>query len=264
LWKTFSAIPDGQRTVAGAWLGLICYSFQIYFDFSGYSDMALGMGKIFGFKFLENFNYPYISKSITEFWRRWHISLSSWFRDYVYIPLGGSRCSKIINYRNILIVWFLTGFWHGASWNFVIWGLYYCLLLVIEKAFLLKVLEKVPAFFRHVYTLFFVVIGWLLFVSESQYLGGLGGGMAYLGNMFGIGTAGGVSQENIYDIARNFVFFIIMAIAATPLPKKLFYKFYEKSNVVRYAAFAGGVVVLIFGIAYIVDSSYNPFLYFRF
>ena len=264
LWMSFSNVPVDQRTIAGSWLGIICYTFQIYFDFSGYSDMAIGMGKIFGFKFLENFNYPYISKSITEFWRRWHISLSTWFRDYVYIPLGGSRCSKIINYRNILIVWFLTGFWHGASWNFIAWGLYYCALLVIEKAFLLKRLEKIPAFFQHAYTLFFVVIGWLLFVSESQYLGGLGDGIVYLGNMFGIGTVTGISQGDIYDITRNFVFFAIMAVAVTPLPKKLFYRFYEKSAIVQYAAFAGGIVVLVFGTAYLVDSSFNPFLYFRF
>jgi len=264
LWKTFSEIPVGQRTVAGCWIGIICYSFQIYFDFSGYSDMAIGLGKMFGFKFLENFNYPYISKSITEFWRRWHISLSTWFRDYVYIPLGGSRCSPVLNYRNILIVWFLTGFWHGASWNFIVWGLYYCALLIIEKAFLLKKLEQIPAVFRHIYTLFFVLFGWLLFVSESQYLGGLGDGIVYLGNMFGVGTAAGISQGDIYDISRNFIFFVIMGIAATPLPKKLFYKFYEKSAVVKYAAYAGGIVVFIFGVAYLVDSSFNPFLYFRF
>ena len=264
MWTTFSSVPVSQRTVAGAWIGILCYSFQIYFDFSGYSDMAIGLGKIIGFKFLENFNYPYISKSITEFWRRWHISLSTWFRDYVYIPLGGSRCSPAKNYLNILIVWFLTGFWHGASWNFIIWGLYYCALIIIEKAFLLKILDRIPAFFRHIYTLFFVVIGWLLFVSEHQYLGDIGAGMVYLGNMFGIGTVAGVSQSDIYDIMRNFVFFAIMIIAATPLPKKLFYKFYEKSNILKYAAYAGGAVVLIFGVAYLVDSSFNPFLYFRF
>ena len=264
MWRTFSALPPDERTTAGAWIGIICYSFQIYFDFSGYSDMAIGLGKMFGFKFLENFNYPYVSKSITDFWRRWHMSLSTWFRDYVYIPLGGSRRSPLRNYINILIVWFLTGFWHGASWNFIVWGMYYCVLLIIEKAFLLKYLEKIPAFFRHVYTLVLVIIGWLLFVSESQYLGGLGDGLVYLGNMFGIGVSTGISQNDIYDITRNFVFFIVMAVAATPLPKKLFYKFYEKSNIVKYAAYAGGIVILVFSVAYLVDSSFNPFLYFRF
>lgn len=259
LWRNFGEVPLNQRTVAGAWIGIICYSFQIYFDFSGYSDMAIGLGKIFGFKFLENFNYPYISKSITEFWRRWHMSLSNWFRDYVYFPLGGSRCSPFKNYRNILIVWFLTGFWHGASWNFIIWGMYYCVLLIIEKAFLLRKLESIPSFFRHLYTLFFVVFGWLLFVFEN-----LGDGMIYLGNMFGIGTVAKMSQGDIYDIVRNFVFFVIMAIAATPIPKRLFYRFYEKSHAFKYAAYAGGVAVLIFSVAYLVDSSFNPFLYFRF
>ena len=264
LWNIFSAVPAGQRTVAGAWFGIICYSFQIYFDFSAYSDMAIGLGKMIGFTFLENFNYPYISKSITEFWRRWHMSLSTWFREYVYFPLGGSRCSPLANYRNIFIVWFLTGFWHGASWNFIVWGLYYFVLLVIEKAFLLAKLEKLPAFFRHVYTMFFVVFGWLLFVSEPQFLGSLGAGMAYLGNMFGVGTSAGLSQGDIYEITRNFVFIIIMAIAATPLPRKLFYKFYEKSSIVKYAAYVGGAAILVFGVAYLVDSSFNPFLYFRF
>jgi len=262
MWEAVRDAPMDERTVIGCWIGLICYGFQIYFDFSGYSDMAIGTGKMLGFKFLENFNYPYISKSITEFWRRWHISLSSWFRDYVYFPLGGSRCAPLINYRNLLIVWFLTGFWHGASWNFVFWGLYYFVLLVIEKAFLLKRLEKVPAFFQHIYTLFFVLFGWLLFVAED--LGGLGEGMVYLGNMFGIGVSTTLSQMDIYNISRNFLFFVILAIAATPLPKKLFYRFYEKSQLIKLAAYAGGAAILVFSVAYLVDSSYNPFLYFRF
>ena len=264
MWTTFSTIPAGQRTIAGAWIGIVCYSFQIYFDFSGYSDVAIGLGKIMGFRFLENFNYPYISKSITEFWRRWHMSLSTWFRDYVYFPLGGSRGTTFQNYRNLFIVWLLTGFWHGASWNFIVWGLYYFVILVIEKAFLLPKLEKIPAIFRHVYTLLLVIIGWLLFVSEPQYLGSLGDGMTYLGNMFGVGTTAGMSQMDIYNITRNFIFFVVMAIAATPLPRKLFYKFYQKSNIVKFAAYAGGIVILILGVAYLVDSSFNPFLYFRF
>ena len=259
MWETFRNVPLGERTAVGCWIGMVCYAFQIYFDFSGYSDMAIGLGKMVGFRFLENFNYPYISKSITEFWRRWHISLSTWFRDYVYFPLGGSRCSPMKNYRNLLIVWFLTGFWHGASWNYILWGLYYFVLLVIEKAFLLKRLEKIPAFFQHIYTLFFVLFGWLLFVFED-----LGAGMVYLGNMFGSGVAATVSQADIYEISRNFPFFLILCVAATPLPKRLFYKFYEKSQLLKYAAYAGGVAVFILGVAYLVDSSFNPFLYFRF
>ncbi|MCL1793542.1 MAG: MBOAT family protein [Oscillospiraceae bacterium] len=259
MWETFKNVPMGERSIIGCWIGMICYAFQIYFDFSAYSDMAIGLGKIIGFKFLENFNYPYISKSITEFWRRWHMSLSTWFRDYVYFPLGGSRCSPLRNYMNLLVVWLLTGFWHGASWNYVLWGLYYFALLVIEKAFLLKKIEKLPAFFQHIYTLFFVLFGWLLFVFED-----LGAGMVYLGNMFGAGVSTSVSQADLYEISRNFPFFVILFIAATPLPKRLFYKFYEKSQFVKFAAYLGGIAVLVLGVAYLVDSSFNPFLYFRF
>lgn len=259
MWKMYSSVPVGERTVFGCWIGIICYTFQIYFDFSGYSDMAIGLGKMLGFKFLENFNYPYISKSITDFWRRWHMSLSTWFREYVYFPLGGSRCSALKNIRNLLIVWFLTGFWHGASWNYIIWGLYYFILLVCEKTFLLKLLDKIPAVFSHIYTLVFVVFGWLIFVFED-----IGAGAVYFGNMFGAGTAGFISNENIYEFSRNLLFFVILTIAATPLPKKLFYKFYEKSQIVKLGAYVCGMIVLVAGVAYLVDSSYNPFLYFRF
>jgi alginate O-acetyltransferase complex protein AlgI len=259
MWEMFRDVPVDERTVVGAWIGLICYAFQIYFDFSGYSDMAIGTGKMFGFKFLENFNYPYISKSITEFWRRWHISLSTWFRDYVYFPLGGSRCSKLKNFKNLLVVWFLTGLWHGASWNYILWGLYYFVLLVIEKAFLLKILDKIPKALQHFYTLFFILFGWLLFVFED-----LSAGIVHLGNMFGRGTSAFISQANIYDITRNLLFFAIMIIAATPVPKKIFYKFYENYQSAKLAAYIGGITVLIFAIAYLVDSAFNPFLYFRF
>ncbi|MCL2099373.1 MAG: MBOAT family protein [Oscillospiraceae bacterium] len=259
MWEMLRDVPVDERTVAGAWIGLIFYAFQIYFDFSGYSDMAIGTGKMFGFKFLENFNYPYISKSITEFWRRWHISLSIWFRDYVYFPLGGSRCSKLKNFRNLLFVWFLTGFWHGASWNYILWGLYYFVLLVLEKAFLLKFIEKTPRFIQHFYTLLFVLFGWLLFVFED-----LGAGAVHLGNMFGVGTAGFISQTNIYDITRNLLFFAVLITAATPLPKRLFHRFYENYKAAKIIAFAGGAAVLLFAVAYLVDSAFNPFLYFRF
>ena len=262
MWNTFSSMPAAERTTFGSWLGIICYAFQIYFDFSGYSDMAIGLGKMFGFKFLENFNYPYISKSITEFWRRWHMSLSTWFREYVYFPLGGSRCSPLRNTINLLIVWFLTGFWHGASWNFIIWGLYYFVLLMIERAFLLKYLERIPAFFKHLYTLVFVLFGWLIFVFDTFETAGAG--MTYLGNMFGSGVVEFASQENLYDFIRNLPFFIILGIAATPLPKKLFYRFYEKSPIIKLGAYLCGTATFIIGVAYLVDSSYNPFLYFRF
>ena len=259
LWEYFRAIPTDERTVAAAWMGMLCYAFQIYFDFSGYSDMAIGLGKMIGFRFIENFDYPYISKSITEFWRRWHMSLSTWFRDYVYIPLGGNRCSKFKQLRNIFVVWFLTGFWHGASWNYILWGLYYFVLLMIEKTFLLDKLKKAPAFVSHIYTLFFILFGWLLFVFED-----LSAGFVWLGNMFGVGTTAAISSGDIYNLVRNLAFFVILAVAATPLPKKLYRKLTEKSNSARIVASAGGIVMLLVCMAYLVDSSFNPFLYFRF
>lgn len=260
MWETFKVVPADRRTVVGCWIGLICYMFQIYFDFSAYSDMAIGLGKMIGFRFLENFNYPYIAKNITDFWRRWHMSLSTWFREYVYFPLGGSRVDKQWKvYRNLFIVWFLTGFWHGASWNYILWGLYYFVLLVIEKAFIGDLLKKLPVVFQHLYTLFFVLFGWLLFVFED-----LSAGMVWLGNMFGVGTYKFIDMGNVYDLLRNAVFFIVIIIACTPGPKKLFYKLYEKHSIVHIGAFAGGAVIMVLCIAYLVDSSFNPFLYFRF
>lgn len=259
IWNAQSAIPLSERTVMGAWFGIICYAFQIYFDFSGYSDMAIGLGKMIGFKFLENFNYPYIARSITDFWRRWHMSLSTWFREYVYFPLGGSRCSTIINIRNLLIVWLLTGLWHGASWNYILWGFYYFVLLVIEKQVLHKYLVKLPAFFQHLYALFFILFGWLLFVFED-----LSAGMVYLGNMFGVGTIASISQIDIYNITRFLPFIVICVLASIPQPKRLFYRFYEKYTWARVATYVVGTAVLVLGLSYLVDSSYNPFLYFRF
>ncbi len=259
LWEYFRDIPQDERTVLGAWLGMIFYAFQIYFDFSGYSDMAIGLGKMIGFRFLENFNYPYISKSITEFWRRWHISLSTWFREYVYIPLGGNRCSKIVNIRNIFIVWFLTGFWHGASWNYILWGLYYFVLLMAEKLFLLKLLEKAPRIVSHLYTLFFVMFGWLLFVFED-----ISAGFIYLGNMFGSGVSGIASGLDIYNLVRNLGFILILIIASTPIPKKTYKKLTENSSIWQTLFSILGIGITLVSIAYLVDSSYNPFLYFRF
>ena len=221
--------------------------------------MAIGLGKMLGFRFLENFNYPYISKSITEFWRRWHISLSVWFRDYVYIPLGGNRCSKLKNIRNIFVVWFLTGFWHGASWNYILWGLYYFVLLMAEKLFLKDKLDRAPAVVSHLYTLFFVLFGWLIFVFED-----LGAGAVYLGNMFGVGVGKIIGNLDIYNLVRNIPFLIILALAATPLPKRLYSRLTEKSSAARCVFSLVGIGALILCIAYLVDSSYNPFLYFRF
>ena len=179
IWYSIKATPYDTLSLATSWLGIICFTLQIYFDFSGYSDMAIGLGKIFGFDFLENFNFPYISKSITEFWRRWHISLGVWFRDYVYIPLGGNRCSKGRWFLNIFIVWFLTGLWHGASFNFILWGLYFGIILIFEKLFLLQFLKKLPNWIKHFYTMFLVIIGFVLFEIDS-----LNGVYNYLISMF--------------------------------------------------------------------------------
>lgn len=264
LWKYFSGLPDGELTIAGAWLGITFYTFQIYFDFSGYSDMAIGLGRILGFRFLENFNYPYISKSITEFWRRWHISLSSWFREYVYIPLGGNRRGEVRTYLNLFAVWLLTGLWHGANWNFVIWGLYYFVLLFLEKAFLGKLLEKVPAFFRHIYTLFFVVIGWLIFVFDGAGSLTLERGFRYIGAMFGATAAGFINSADVWDIARSAFILTVMVFASTPVARRAFWGAYEKKRWMSYLSGALCAAVLIICTAYLVDSSFNPFLYFRF
>jgi len=264
LWQSSAAVPDAERTVLCAWMGIFWYTLQIYFDFSGYSDMAIGLGKIFGFKFLENFNYPYVSKSITEFWRRWHISLSSWFREYVYIPLGGNRISEGRTYFNLFVVWMLTGFWHGSNWNFIIWGLYYFVLLVVEKAFLGKLLARLPAALGHVYTLFFVAIGWLIFVFED-----CAAGLEYLKTMLG-GGAGLASGVDLYELFRNGIFIIIAILGCTPLPKKLFVGAYEgklgkvASVAASVAAVIGSVAILIVCTAYLADSSFNPFLYWNF
>ncbi len=263
IWYHFRDMPTDERSILAAWFGVMCYSLQLYFDFSAYSDMAIGLGKMLGFRFLENFNYPYISKSITEFWRRWHMSLSTWFRDNVYFPLGGSRKGKFKTYRNLFIVWLLTGIWHGAYWNYILWGLYYGIILMLEKGFLLKALEKIPSFFRHAYTLLIVLFGWLLFVFED-----IGAGFEYLKNMFGINGSGFINSADAYEITRNIVFVIILCIACTPLPKKLFYKLYfserKFANVYRYAVPACCLIFLAISTAYLVDSSFNPFLYFRF
>ncbi len=259
LWDHFRELSATNATVLGAWLGIIFYAFQIYFDFSGYSDMAIGLGKMMGFRFKENFFYPYISKSITEFWRRWHISMGTWFREYVYIPLGGNRCSTWKRYRNIVVVWLVTGIWHGASWNYVLWGVYYCIILLFEKAFMLKVLKKAPSFVSHIYSLVLVLFGWWLFVFED-----LGAGVTYLGYMFGQGVMSFTEPGVTYDLIRSIAFLAILCIASTPLPKKLFYKLYEKNQAARSVIAVAVCAILVICTAYLVDSSYNPFLYFRF
>lgn len=258
--QIFDSLKAGEGVSAfGAWFGLLFYLFQIYFDFSGYSDMAVGLGKMFGFRFLENFDYPYIATSITDFWRRWHISLSTWFLEYVYIPLGGNRRGTLKTWRNLLIVWLCTGFWHGASWNYILWGLYYFVLLAIEKLFLYRALEKIPRFFRHAYTLLFVYFGWLLFTFEDG-----AAGIAYLCKMFGANGTALWQGSDLWLLLSNLVFLCILVIASTPYPKRLFWWLWEKSGAARAAAAAGGAALLILCVAYLVNSSYNPFLYFRF
>ena len=256
MWNSLSAAAEPDAL--GAWLAIVFYTFQIYFDFSGYSDMAIGLGKMFGFSFRENFYSPYVSESITEFWRRWHISLSTWFREYVYIPLGGNRKGVGRTYFNLFCVWLLTGLWHGASWNFVLWGLYYFALLVIEKTFLLRLLERAPKFLRHIYSMAAVIFGWLLFVIED--VSSIG---AYLSRMFG-GTGVFATQITVYELVRNLVFLAILILASTPAPKKLWYKLYSKGTPWRIVQSVVCAIAFVLCIAYLVDSSYNPFLYFRF
>lgn len=256
MWNSLSAAAEPDAL--GAWLAIVFYTFQIYFDFSGYSDMAIGLGKMFGFSFRENFYYPYVSESITEFWRRWHISLSTWFREYVYIPLGGNRKGVGRTYFNLFCVWLLTGLWHGASWNFVLWGLYYFALLVIEKTFLLRLLERAPKFLRHIYSMAAVIFGWLLFVIED--VSSIG---AYLSRMFG-GTGVFATQITVYELVRNLVFLAILILASTPAPKKIWYKLYSKGTPWRIVQSVVCAIAFVLCIAYLVDSSYNPFLYFRF
>ena len=253
---------EGGGTVLGAWLGVIFFAFQIYFDFSGYSDMARGLGKIFGFEFPENFNYPYVSRSITEFWRRWHITLSSWFREYVYIPLGGNRRGKGRTYINLLITWLLTGLWHGGSLNFLLWGLYFFLLLAAEKLFLLRLLERIPSIFRHFYALVFILFGWLIFASDGTLT--LSGALSYFGQMLGVG-APLLNNDALFELRRNIVFLAIMTVAATPLAKvaaRRFLSAYPTAARVCFNALA--LVSLVISTAYLTDGSYNPFLYFRF
>ena len=258
VYTEVAALAPGKVSVLSAWIGCISYAFQIYFDFSGYSDMAMGLGKMFGFEFLKNFDYPYISQSITEFWRRWHISLGSWFREYVYIPLGGNRVPVIKHLRNLLIVWFLTGLWHGAAWNFVAWGLYYGLILILEKYFLSRVLERLPAVIRHIYSLVLVLIGWVFFFSPT-----LGGAVDYIQLMFGVGANGLVDSEGLYLLTTNLLLLILLVIGSTPIVHRA----YERVMAGRGKILANCVVyaaMFLLCIAYLVTETYNPFLYFRF
>lgn len=260
VWMELSAMEN--LSVSAAWLGAVAFTFQIYFDFSGYSDMAIGLGKIFGFDYLENFNYPYISRSITEFWRRWHMSLSSWFKEYVYIPLGGNRKGLSRQLINISIVWILTGLWHGASWNFVMWGVYYGIILIIEKLGLLKVLEKCPAVVGHIYSLILIVIGWVIFAVDD-----MGKVAVYLGMMLGSSQIF-IDDAFVYFFESRIWLLIACVIGSTPLPKIVCSIIAEKLED-REVLLGTIETVLFMGIfalsmAFLVSGSYNPFLYFRF
>jgi len=248
------------ETVLSSWLKPIAYTLQIYFDFSGYSDMAIGLGLMFGFKFLENFNYPLIASSITDFWRRWHISLSSWFRDYVYIPLGGNRVSKLKWIRNLFVVWFLTGFWHGASWNFIIWGLYFGVILVIEKLFIGKYIAKTKVF-KYIYSIIIVVISFLIFnaTSTKEIFNSLG-------NMFFLNNLDFTNQETIYYLKSYLILLIISIISATPLFKTIISKLKTTKikKLIDILEPITYIILLIISTAFLIDESFNPFLYFRF
>ena len=257
LWDVYLATPGTELTTLGAWLGILAFSLQLYFDFSGYSDMAVGMGRMLGFQFLENFNYPYLAKSATEFWRRWHISLGSWFREYLYIPLGGNRVKAPRMVFNLFVVWACTGIWHGASWNFLIWGLYYFVIIVFERFFFSSVLDKLPGWVGHVYGLFIVMVGWALFAVEDFTAMGL-----YLKAMFGLGGTGLLDGTFLYYLRSYLPILIIAILAATPLAKNLWAKLSTRGRQVAVPVLM--LAGLALATAYLVDGTYNPFLYFRF
>ncbi len=271
-------------TSVGAWMAVIFFTLHIYYDFSGYSDMAIGLGRMFGFRFLENFDYPYISKSITEFWRRWHMSLGTWFKEYVYIPLGGNRAGRLKQYRNIFIVWLLTGFWHGAHWNYILWGVYFGVILMFEKLFLLKALDRTPVFLRHLYSLLLIGFGWILFSNTD-----LAEGWRCFFSLFGIGADSFCTPTVGYEFVRALPLLIAAAVGATPLPKKLWdalcgcdwtaegavdakgseipvpdVPLTVRGKVMGLVTAAVCAGILILSTAYLVDSTFSPFLYFIF
>ena len=252
------ALSPEKVSVAMSWYAAIAYLMQVYYDFSGYSDMAIGLGHLFGFHFLENFEHPYESRTVTEFWRRWHISLSTWFREYVYIPLGGNRHGKARQILNLAIVWFLTGLWHGASWNFVLWGMYYAVLLILEKLFLLRWLDKAPRFVGHLYTILCFIMGWVLFaITDFSQLG------QYLSAMFTATFADGTA---LYLLRSNAVLLVLAAVGCTTGPLRLWNRVEARLSDTAAVTLrtVGVVVLLLLSIAFLVGDSYNPFLYFRF
>ena len=262
VYEQVAAMQMGSFSTLTAWVGAIAYAFQIYFDFGGYSDMAIGLGKMFGFEFLPNFNYPYIAKSITDFWRRWHISLSTWFREYVYIPLGGNRCTPSRHILNLLIVWMLTGLWHGAQWNFMFWGLYYGVILILEKYLWGSKIEKLPSAVQHIYAFILVLFGWVFFFSPT-----LGYAGQYLKVMFGIGAKGIFDKQGFFMIFTNWLLIVIAILASAPRGYKLLKKItgcWQSEEVRAIVTCAVYIAMFLLCIAFLVTETYNPFLYFRF
>lgn len=260
LWTSIKATDIANVSVVSSWLGILAFTFQIYFDFSGYSDMAVGLGKMMGFNFPKNFDYPYLSKSISEFWRRWHITLGAWFKSYVYIPLGGNRKGMARTIFNLAVTWFLTGVWHGASWNFILWGTLYGVAIILEKLFLGKLLDKIPDIFGHIYTMLLVILGWVLFDTADLPTAG-----AYIAKMFGFGGGAFIDSTAMYQIATYGITFIICIIGCTNLPKLAVEALKKKSAVlVNYGGIAVITGMFIICAAYLVDQTYNPFLYFNF
>ena len=262
VYEQVAAMQMGSFSTLTAWVGAIAYAFQIYFDFGGYSDMAIGLGKMFGFEFLPNFNYPYIAKSITDFWRRWHISLSTWFREYVYIPLGGNRCTPSRHILNLLIVWMLTGLWHGAQWNFMFWGLYYGVIFILEKYLWGSKIEKLPSAVQHIYAFVLVLFGWVFFFSPT-----LGYAGQYLKVMFGIGAKGIFDKQGFFMIFTNWLLIVIAILASAPRGYKLLKKItgcWQSEEVRAIVTCAVYIAMFLLCIAFLVTETYNPFLYFRF
>lgn len=262
LYEQITALPIGSFSVLTAWVGCLAFAFQIYFDFSGYSDMAIGLGKMFGFEFRKNFQYPYIAKNIGEFWRRWHISLGTWFREYVYIPLGGNKCPASRHLLNLLIVWALTGLWHGAQWNFLVWGLYYGVILILERYVWGRALGRLPAFVQHIYTFVLVLIGWVFFFSPS-----LGAAMDYLGVMFGAGASAWIDRQGFYFLLTHWLLFLLCVIGSSLRGMnilRLLTGSYESRRIRQIAACVVYIGMFLVSLAFLVTESFHPFLYFRF
>ena len=262
VYEQVMQLPVGTVSVLTAWVGCLAYAFKIYFDFSGYSDMAVGLGKMFGFEFRRNFHYPYVSKSITEFWRRWHISLSTWFREYVYIPLGGNRCSGQRNMVNLILVWALTWLWHGAEWNFLFWGLYYGVLLILEKHVWGALMDRLPGVIQHIYTFVLVMVGWVFFFSPD-----LGSALDHIGMMFGMGASALADRQAVFLLTTHWLLFLLCILGSSSLGWKIlcaFMESYKKGRTQRIMSCVIYMGIFLVSVAFLVTETFNPFLYFRF